>query len=72
LRKPSRPAPASESPVHESWRALVAEPFDGELHRFLIDLEAEVNLCALDVFFRQMLTTVSPVKSTPANAPGKL
>ena len=30
--------------------ALVAELFDGEREKFLIDLEAEINLSALDVF----------------------
>jgi hypothetical protein len=42
--------------------ALVAELFDGEREQFLINLEAEVNLSALDVFFGQMLTLVTPVK----------
>jgi hypothetical protein len=30
--------------------ALVAELFDGEREKFLIDLEAEINPSALDVF----------------------
>jgi hypothetical protein len=34
--------------------ALVTELFDGEREQFLIDLEAEVNLSALDIFFRPM------------------
>ena len=35
--------------------ALVAELFDGERQQFLIDLEAEVNLSALDVFLGKCL-----------------
>ena len=39
---------------------LVAELFDGERQQFLIDLEAEVNLSALDVFFGQILPVFVP------------
>ena len=35
--------------------ALVAELFDGKREHFLIDLEAEVNLSALDVFLGKCL-----------------
>lgn len=40
--------------------ALVAELFDGERQQFLIDLEAEVNLSAPDVFFGPMLAYCLP------------
>ena len=50
--------------------ALVAELFDGKREHFLIDLEAEVNLPPLNVFFGQMLALVTPVK-IDACAPGK-
>src|SRR5207247_8168572 len=51
--------------------ALVAELFDGERQQFLVNLEAEVNLSALDVFFRQMLALVTPVKIDACPRSGK-
>jgi len=51
--------------------ALVAELFDGKREHFLIDLEAEVNLPPLNVFFGQMLTLVTPVKIDACPRSGK-
>ena len=51
--------------------ALIAELFNGKRHQFLIDLEAEVNLPALDVFLGPMLTGVTSMKIDSCPRPGK-
>src|SRR6185295_18738206 len=51
--------------------AFIAELFDGEGQQFLIDLEAEVNLPALDVFLGPMFAGVTSMKIDSRPRPGK-